>query len=58
MYIANVNTIFTGAKYHAASGNTSSRGDYAAMNNEYTPILNNAGTKYLKLISASIIERF
>lgn len=45
-------------KYHAASGNTSSRGDYAAMNNEYTPILNNAGTKYLKLISASIIERF
>jgi len=45
-------------KYYAASGNTNSRGDYAALYNEYTPILNNAGYKYLKMISASIIERF
>ena len=45
-------------KFYAASGTTNNRGDYAAKNNEYTPVLNNAGTKYLKMISASIIERF
>lgn len=45
-------------KFYAASGNSNSRGDYAAKNNEYTPVLSNADTKYLKMISASIIERF
>lgn len=45
-------------KFYAASGNSNSHGDYGAMYGEYTPILNNAGSKYLKMISASIIERF
>ena len=45
-------------KYYAASGSATSCGKYGAMKNEYTPVLHNVGIKYLKMISASIIERF
>lgn len=45
-------------KYHAISGNTISSGEYGAMKNKYTPILHNAGEKYLRINSATIIERF
>lgn len=45
-------------KFHAASGNANSSGEYGAMKNEYTPIIHNAGEKYLKIYSAMIIERF
>lgn len=45
-------------KYYAASGSTTSRGEYGSMENEYVPVLHNVGTKYLRMISATIIERF
>lgn len=45
-------------KFHAVSGNTSSSGEYGAMKNEYTPIIHNAGKQYLKIKSATIVERF
>ncbi|MCQ2171186.1 MAG: hypothetical protein MJZ17_00305 [Bacteroidales bacterium] len=45
-------------KFHAKSGNTTSEGEYGAMKNEYTPIIHNAGEKYLKITSATIVERF
>lgn len=45
-------------KFHAVSGNTSSNGEYGAMKNEYTPIIHNAGKKYLRVKSATVIERF
>jgi hypothetical protein len=40
------------------SGNTTSSGEYGAMKNEYTPIIHNAGQKYVKVSSATIVERF
>ena len=45
-------------KFHAVSGNTTSSGEYGAMKNEYTPIIHNAGQKYVKVFSATIVERF
>lgn len=46
-------------KFHAVSGNnTTSSGEYGAMKNEYTPIIHNAGQKYVKVSSATIVERF
>lgn len=45
-------------KFRAASGNANSSGEYGAMKNEYTPIIHNAGKKYMKIYSAMIIERF
>lgn len=45
-------------KYHAVSGNTTSSGEYGAMTNEYTPITHNVGQKYVKISSATIVERF
>lgn len=45
-------------KFRAASGDTNISGEYGAMKNEYTPIIHNAGKKYLKIYSAMIIERF
>ena len=44
-------------KFYAASGNSSCRGQYGALNGEYTHILNNVGKQYVKVISASVIER-
>lgn len=45
-------------KFHAISGNTTISGEYGAMKNEYTPIVHNAGKKYVKVSSATILERF
>ena len=45
-------------KYHAVSGNTTTKGEYGAMKNEYTPIIHNAGQKYMKITSATIVKRF
>lgn len=45
-------------KFYAVSGNTSCNGEYGAGKNEYTPIIHNAGNKYLTIISATITERF
>lgn len=45
-------------KFLAVSGNTTSSGEYGAMKNEYTPIIHNAGQKYVKVSSATIVERF
>ena len=45
-------------KFYASSGNSSSSGEYGASLNEYTPIIHNAGKKYVKISSASIIKRF
>lgn len=43
-------------KYYAASGNSTSKGDFGALNAEYTPILHNVGQPYLKMISATILD--
>jgi len=45
-------------KFYAVSGNTTSSGEYGTMKNEYTPITHNAGQKYVKVSSATIVERF
>lgn len=45
-------------KFHAVSDNTSCNGEYGAMKNEYTPVIHNAGNKYLRVKSATIVERF
>ena len=45
-------------KFYAASGNDASHGEYGTMKNEYVPILHNAGHPYVKLISATIVDRF
>ena len=45
-------------KYYGLSGNTQCSGEYGAMNSEYTPVLNNIGGQYIRINTASIIERF
>lgn len=45
-------------KFHAISGNTTSSGEFGAMKDKYTPILHNAGKKYLRINSATITQRF
>lgn len=45
-------------KYYAVSGNTTCSGEYGAIKNEYTPIIHNAGRKYARIKSATIVERF
>lgn len=45
-------------KFKAISGNTNINGEYGAMKNEYTPIVHNAGKNYIRIKSATIIERF
>lgn len=45
-------------KFHAVSGNTTNSGECGALKNEYTPIIHNAGQKYVKISSAIIVGRF
>ena len=45
-------------KFHAASGNTTSNGEYGATKNKYTPIIHNAGNEYMRIRSAIITKRF
>lgn len=45
-------------RFYASNGNLSSSGEYGAMKEEYTPILDNVGEEYLRPRSAKIIEWF
>lgn len=45
-------------KFYAFDGDTSINGEYGALKGEYTPIAHNVGTKYAKVRSATITERF
>lgn len=45
-------------KFYAVSNNSTNSGEYGAMKNEYTPITHNAGQKYIRVSSATIIKRF
>ena len=45
-------------KYYGSSGNSQISGEYGAFFNEYTPVLNNVGNQYVRINSASIIDRF
>lgn len=57
-YFHNISKYGLRIKYYATSGNITSSGEYGAMRNEYTPILHNAGNKYPRIISATIVDRF